>query len=56
MAKRFAEQHARAIAPTEMPLKWDDAGDWTVLTTQRGDYLVTPVDQQRPVNDQLHTT
>jgi hypothetical protein len=43
LAKQFAEQHARAVASTGMPLKWEDAGSSIVLTTPRGDYLVAPV-------------
>jgi hypothetical protein len=52
MARQFAEQHARTITPTDMPLKWEDAGDSIVLTTQRGDYLIAPVNQQRAVNQE----
>ena len=45
LAKLFAERHARAVAPNGTPVKWDDAGDSTVLTTQLGDYFVEAVDQ-----------
>ena len=51
LAQQFAERHARAVVPPGIPLEWEDAGSSIVLTTPRGDYLVAPVDQQRP--DQL---
>jgi hypothetical protein len=47
-AMQFAERHARAAAPSGMPLKWEDAGHSSVLSTQLGDYLIAPVlDEQR---------
>jgi len=47
-AMQFAERHARAAAPGGMPLKWEDAGHSSVLSTQLGDYLIAPVhDEQR---------
>jgi len=39
-AIRFAEQHARALTPAGLPLKWEDAKTSAVSTTQLGDYLV----------------
>ena len=33
-AMQFAERHARAAAPSGMPLKWEDAGHSSVLSTQ----------------------
>jgi hypothetical protein len=42
-ARQFAERHARAVAPIGMPLKWEDSNDSTVLTTQLGEYLVSPI-------------
>jgi hypothetical protein len=47
MAKRFAERHALAVGQITVPIKWENAGTAIRLTTQRGDYLVAPVDQQR---------
>ncbi len=44
LAKQFAERHAHAVAPNGTPVKWEDTGDLTVLTTQLGDYLIAPVD------------
>ncbi len=46
LAKQFAERHARAVAPNGMPVKWEDAGNTTVLTMARGDYVVVRADQQ----------
>ena len=40
---QFAERHARAAAPSGMPLKWEDAGHSSVLSTQLGDYLIVPI-------------
>jgi hypothetical protein len=47
-ATRFAEQHVRVIAPSGIPMKWEDtASDCrSVLTTQLGNYLVAPDDEQ----------
>jgi hypothetical protein len=42
-ARQFAERHARAVVPIGMPLKWEDSNNSTVLTTQLGEYLVSPV-------------
>jgi hypothetical protein len=42
-AMQFAERHARAAAPSGMPLKWEDAGHSSVLATQLGDYLIVPI-------------
>jgi hypothetical protein len=42
-ARQFAERHAQAVAPSGMPLNWEDTNETTVLTTQLGDYLVAPV-------------
>jgi hypothetical protein len=42
-AMQFAERHARAAAPSGMPLKWEDAGHSSVLSTQLGDYLILPI-------------
>ena len=44
LAKEFAERHARTVAPNGTPIKWQDAGNATVLTTQLGDYRVMAVD------------
>jgi hypothetical protein len=44
MARQFAERHAHAVAPTGTPIKWEDTGDVTVLTTQRGGYVITSGD------------
>ena len=42
-ARRFAEQHARAMTSSGMPLKWEDVSDSAVLTTRLGDYLVARI-------------
>ena len=42
-AMQFAERHALAAAPSGMPLKWEDAGHSSVLSTQLGDYLIVPI-------------
>ena len=39
----FAERHARSITPSGIPLKWDDASESTMLTTQLGDYLIARI-------------
>ena len=44
-ARQFAERHARAMTPTGVPLKWEDAEDSAMLTTVLGDYLVAPVSE-----------
>ena len=41
-ALQFAERHARSVALTGRPLKWEDAGPSKVLPTELGDYLITP--------------
>ena len=42
-ARRFAERHARSITPSGMPLKWADANESTMLTTQLGDYVIVRI-------------
>lgn len=42
-ARQFAERHARDVTRNSMPLKWEDAGEAVVLTTQLGEYVVAPV-------------
>ena len=42
-ARQFAERHARSITPSGIPLKWDDASESTMLTTQLGDYLIARI-------------
>jgi hypothetical protein len=46
LAKQFAERHAHAVAATDMPLKWEDAGTSIISMTQFAEYLVAPVKQQ----------
>jgi hypothetical protein len=60
LAKEFAERHARTVAPHGTPVKWEDASNSTVLTTQLGDYLVMAIDQnptraQPPQHNRRHT-
>ena len=47
-AIQFAERHASVVAPSGTPIKWEDAGEATVLTTLRGDYVVAPVNEGGP--------
>jgi len=42
-AKQFAERHAHAFLTGE-PLTWADADDFSALTTQVGEYIVTFID------------
>ena len=42
-ARQFAERHARSMMPNGMPLKWEDANESTLLTTQLGDYAIAPI-------------
>ena len=50
-AIQFAERHASVVAPSGMLITWEDAGEVTVLTTPRGDYVVAPVDDGGGIGD-----
>lgn len=42
-AVEFAERHARVTAPPGTPLRWEDAGHRSVLSTPVGDFLIAPL-------------
>lgn len=45
-AARFAERHARAFTPREVPLTWADRDDASVLIIPAGEYMVTTIDAE----------
>jgi hypothetical protein len=42
-ARQFADRHARFTTQRGMPLKWEDANESAILTTQLGDYVIVPI-------------